>query len=414
MSVIAYSIPVFFALIGVEVAVARWKKRSVYRFSDAISDLSCGVLNQVFGVLIGLATIAIYVHVQAHFAFLTIPMDAWWGWLACFVLVDFCYYWFHRISHEVGFMWAAHVVHHQSEEYNLSVALRQSSLQPGYSWVFYLPLAFIGFPPVMFYSMSAVNTLYQFWIHTRLIGRMGPLEWILNTPSHHRVHHGQNPQYIDRNHAGIFILWDRLFGTFEPEGEDVVYGITEPSRSWNPLWVNVHAWAGLVSRARRTRRLVDKVRVFVERPGWLPPDLTDDKASLGWPPPKYDPPIPSGVTSYVALQFVWVVLGTVGYLLVPTREALLQKLGFGLAIFLAVLAFGGLLEGRRWAYGLEWFRPAVTVIGLGMLFGMDLPLGVYLGAIVWIIGSLWAVRRMSKGGALVGASPSSDSAPAVE
>ena len=183
MSVIAYAVPVFFALIGVELLAAHRKRAPVYRFSDTVSDLSCGVISQLAGVVIALGTVAVYVGIHTHWAVFTIPLDAWWAWLLCWVLVDFCYYWFHRTSHRVNFMWAAHVVHHQSEEYNLSVALRQSALQPGYSWLFYLPLAFIGFPPVMFYSLSAANTLYQFWIHTPLIGRMGPLEWILNTPS---------------------------------------------------------------------------------------------------------------------------------------------------------------------------------------------------------------------------------------
>ena len=187
--------------------------------------------------------------------------------------MDFFYYWFHRWSHEVNAGWAAHIVHHQSEEMNLAVALRQSVFQGALSWVFYLPLALVGFPPAMFLTVSALNTLYQFWIHTRAIGKLGPLEWVLNTPSHHRVHHGRNPKYIDRNHAGSLIVWDRMFGTFQEEEEEPVYGITRPLASWNPVWANFHYWAELWRTARRATRLQDRFRIFWKPPGWRPEEL---------------------------------------------------------------------------------------------------------------------------------------------
>src|SRR5207247_5460488 len=177
---------------------------------------------------------------------------------------------FHRMSHEVNAFWAAHVVHHQSEEYNLAVALRQGAFQSSFSWVFYLPLAVIGFPPLLFLTVSSLDTLYQFWIHTRAIGRLGPLEWVLNTPSHHRVHHGRNPQYIDRNHAGTLIIWDRMFGTFEPEGHAVIYGVTEPIASWNPVWANFHAYRNLWADAKRAKHWWDKIRIWFMPPGWKP------------------------------------------------------------------------------------------------------------------------------------------------
>jgi hypothetical protein len=164
-------------------------------------------------------------------------------------------------------------VHHQSEEYNFSVALRQSWFGQLTSWLFYVPLAIAGFPPAMFLVMTTLNTLYQFFIHTRLVGRLGPLEYVLNTPSHHRVHHGVNPRYVDRNYAGILIIWDRLFGTFEPEGDEPVYGLVKPLGSFNPLWANLHYWAQMADVARRTRRLRDKLRAFVAPPEWRPADL---------------------------------------------------------------------------------------------------------------------------------------------
>ena len=217
LNLIALAIPGFFLLMGVEALVARALGRRLYRLNDSVNDLACGILQQVLGLFSRGLLVGVYVWVYQVARLATLDAHSFWTFAGCLLGLDFLYYWFHRVSHESNLPWAAHVVHHQSEEYNLAVALRQSAFQPLLSWAFYLPLAVLGFPPLVFLTAASLDTLYQFWIHTRLIGRLGPLEWIFNTPSHHRVHHGQNPQYIDRNHAGIFIIWDRMFGTFEPE-----------------------------------------------------------------------------------------------------------------------------------------------------------------------------------------------------
>ena len=246
---IVLAIPVFFALIGVELVVARCQGRSLYRLNDSVNDLSCGILQQLLGVALKTVLFAGYVWVYESHRLLEIPVESAAAWIACFFGVEFFYYWFHRKSHEINVFWAAHVVHHQSEEYNLAVALRQGAFQQGFSWIFYLPLALAGFPPVMFLALSSFNTLYQFWIHTRTIGRLGAFEWVFNTPSNHRVHHARNPKYIDRNHGGTLIIWDRLFGTYVAEEEEPVYGITTPLRSWNPVWANLHYWAELAGQS---------------------------------------------------------------------------------------------------------------------------------------------------------------------
>ena len=223
MSLIVYSIPIFFLLIGVELLITRVRGLSYYRFNDAITNLSCGIGSQVTGIFMKFLTFGVYVIIYEHspltgkipYNYLTI--------ILLFLGVDFFYYWFHRLAHEISFLWGSHVVHHQSEEYNLSVALRQAWVQGAFSWIFYLPLAFIGFNPYMFATIASLQTLYQFWIHTKVIGRMPAwFEFIFATPSHHRVHHGVNPKYIDKNHAGTLIIWDRIFGTFQQEEEEVV------------------------------------------------------------------------------------------------------------------------------------------------------------------------------------------------
>ena len=214
MNLIVLAIPVFFLLIVIEFAATWRAERRAYRLADAVNDLSCGILQQLIELFLKTLLFGGYVYIYERWRVASLSASSALVWAACLVGVDFLYYWFHRTSHEVGAVWAAHVVHHQSEDFNLAVALRQGAFQGAFSWVFYLPLALLGFPPLVFLTVSSVNTLYQFWIHTETIRSLGPLEWVFNTPSHHRVHHGRNPEYIDRNHAGMFIVWDRMFGTY--------------------------------------------------------------------------------------------------------------------------------------------------------------------------------------------------------
>ncbi len=397
MDPIAFAIPAFMGLIVLEVWWARRTGRAeVYRFSDSIADLSCGVMQQVLKIFIVTFTAAAYIWVEGRFGLWALSAEDPLVWVATFFGVDFCYYWFHRMSHQVNFLWAAHVVHHQSEEYNLTVALRQSALQPGLSWLFYIPLALIGVPPLVFFVHASVNTLYQFWIHTRLVGRLGPLEWVLNTPSHHRVHHGQNPQYIDKNHAGILIIWDRLFGTFEPEQEPVVYGVTEPSFSWNPLWVNLHTWWLTGKRALATQYLADKVRLFTKGPGWLPADLEADKVSRPWPPAKYDPQVSLPMMRYVFAQFVLVILAVPGFLILQASEQPLPKAVLGGGILVALVSLNGLLESRSWARRVEQARLPLTALGIAACWPLaPVYLGVGMVALsLWAAGSWTALARV--------------------
>jgi alkylglycerol monooxygenase len=270
---IALAVPFFLLLIGVELGVNRRQGDLRYTFHDAITSIGCGVGQQVLGVFMLAVRVGGYALVYEHLRVATLSPRSPLAWLALLFAVDLGYYAYHRASHRVAFFWATHIVHHQSEEYNLSTALRQSWFTGLTSWLFYLPLAVFGFPPVMYVAMVTLNTLFQFWIHTRAVGRLGWLELVLNTPSHHRVHHGINPKYIDRNYAGVFILWDRLFGTFKAEEEEPVYGTVQPLRSFNPLWANVEHWVELWGRARRTRRLRDKLLVWVTPPEWRSADL---------------------------------------------------------------------------------------------------------------------------------------------
>ena len=363
---IVLAIPVFFALIALEWLAARLLARDVYRLADSLGDLGCGILDQLLGLFMKTAVFAGYLALFQRRLF-DLPGDAAWVWLLCFVGVDFLYYWFHRKSHEVAFLWAAHAVHHQSEEYNLTVALRQGAIQGWFSWVFYLPLALLGFPPVVFLTCSSFNTLYQFWIHTRLIGRLGPVERLFNTPSHHRVHHGRNPEYIDRNHAGVFIVWDKLFGTFAPERLEPVYGVTSPLRSWNPVWANLDVWAGLLREARRASRWSDRLRVFLKPPGWRPDEMGGpvpappvDRASYR----KFETPASGPLQAYAAAHFA-LVLGGASWLLFRHEHLPAAVLVAGaLLCVLGLVTVAGLLERKPWALALEGTRLLLLAGGV--------------------------------------------------
>jgi sterol desaturase/sphingolipid hydroxylase (fatty acid hydroxylase superfamily) len=362
---IVLAIPVFFLLIGIELLVVRLGRRDYYRLSDTLNDLSCGILDQLLEVFAKTALFAGYVFIHERHRLATITGDSALAWAVCFLGVDLLYYWFHRGSHEINAIWATHVVHHQSEDYNLAVALRQGAFQSAMSWVFYLPLALAGFPPLMFLTLSSVNTLYQFWIHTRTIGRLGPLEWVLNTPSNHRVHHGRNPKYIDRNHGGTLILWDRLFGTYQAEEEEPVYGITRPLASWNPVWANFHYWVELLQLASRTRRWSDRVRLFLKPPGWRPAELggfeqAPEVHAASYR--KWDVELPPGVALYALVQFVPVLLGSAWLLFLQDRVSQAALAAGSLWIVAGLLALGGLIERRAWAPAAEIGRLLAAVV----------------------------------------------------
>jgi len=390
---IVLAIPVFFALIGLELLLTRVLERESYSLADSLNDLSCGIVQQLVEVFAKTALFAGYVFLYGAARLFEIPLGSAWAWVACFLGVDLAYYWFHRVSHRVNAVWATHVVHHQSEEYNLAVALRQGAFQGWFSWVFYLPLAVLGFPPLMFLTLSAFDTLYQFWIHTRVVGKLGPLEWVLNTPSHHRVHHACNPKYIDRNYAGTLIVWDRMFGSFKEEQDEPVYGITKPLRSWNPVWANVHVWVDLVRKARRTSRLADRLRLFLSPPGWQPAELGGFE-----PPPevdratyqKFQTPVARGLAAYVFVQFVLVLAGTTALLFRQQQVGRPLLAAGAVAATVSLVAVGALLERKPWARTVEWVRLAALPLVAWLVTGSLAAAGP--AALVSIACALWLPR----------------------
>lgn len=255
------AVPIFALIIGLEYWYDLRTNTNEYERWDAWTNIGLGFGSLFFGVIFGVMQAfgynLLYGYAPAH-----LSMNTWWAWVALVFIDDFAYYWFHRFSHESRFLWNFHVVHHSSEHYNLSVAVRQSWFGGLAHWIFYIPMGFLGFPYWAFVLVHGFNLIYQYWIHTRFINKLGILESFWNTPSHHRVHHAVNPKYIDKNYAGIFIIWDRLFGTFEPEDDNDIpkYGIIKPVKSFNLLWINTHAWVEMWHAIKEKKTLLGKLR----------------------------------------------------------------------------------------------------------------------------------------------------------
>jgi len=363
MDFILYAVPFFFALIALELLADRRRGVSNYRVADAINSISTGVLSTTTGLLtkgIGLVT---YAFAFKHLALFELSADSVWTWVFAFVFYDFCYYWLHRLGHERNILWAAHSVHHQSEDYNLSTALRQTSTGFLLGWIFYLPMAVFGVPLLVFVSVAALNLLYQFWVHTRHIPKLGWFEWFFVTPSNHRAHHAQNALYMDRNYGGVFIIWDRLFGSFQEEddNEPVVFGVTTPLASWNPLWANVQFYAQLWADARRAESTWDKLRIWFMRTGWRPADVAArypmNKPDLNQFR-KFEVPLEGRQQLYVLLQFcVYIALGSYLMNLEPKLSVTALVLGWG-AVAFGLFVLGVALENRPWALKLELVRLA--------------------------------------------------------
>ncbi len=269
---IAFAVPGFIALLLLESVLTSYRNVRGYELRDTFASLAMGVGNVVVAGITKAWAFLVY-SAAAMLAVVEIEFT-WWTLPILILAEDCCYYWFHRIHHEVRFFWAAHVNHHSSTHYNLSTALRQSWTTPVTGPIFWAPLAVIGFDPAAILVAQSISLIYQFWIHTELIDRMGPLEAILNTPSHHRVHHGRNVRYLDRNYAGIFIFWDRLFGTFEPECERVDYGLTKNIHTFNPVEIAFHEWKAIWRDVRRATSLREAIAFVFEPPGWSPDHST--------------------------------------------------------------------------------------------------------------------------------------------
>lgn len=267
--VLFYAIPVFVILLSVEAWYSWREHKHLYESYDTFASLALGIGNVLTGFITKGIILALFTYLYKHRLF-ELNYQSWWFWVLLFLADDFSYYWFHRISHQVNFFWASHVVHHSSQHYNLAAALRQTwtgNLTGAFLFWSWMPLA--GFDPIAVLLMQQISLIYQFWIHTEVVYRLPRfIEFIFNTPSHHRVHHGSDLEYLDKNHGGILIIWDRIFGTFQQESYRPTYGLTKNIQSFNPIKVALVTWYELLGKVFRSGSLKHGLNYLIQPPGW--------------------------------------------------------------------------------------------------------------------------------------------------
>ena len=393
MSPLLYAVPVFLGLIFVELLAARWMGRKVYRFHDAITSINIGLMSECVRSLLKLMSVFVYAVVVEKVGAFTWNLASPWVWIVAFFLYDFFYYWAHRAGHEINFLWAAHVVHHSSEEFNLSTALRQSSTNQVFYWVFYLPMAIVGIPVSVFVLVALASALYQFWVHTRLIPKLGWVDRVFSTPSNHRCHHGRNPYCIDVNYGATLIIWDRLFGTYVAERDDepVVYGTLAPLQSWNPVWANLKNYVGMVRDAWRAPRMGDKLMHVFASPGWM----ATAPAGAGQPVANryalFETPSSTWQRVYGIVATV-VVFGLFMHLLmVAPGLSVPARIGYGLLIALNGITIGRMFAAQARAIEWEalrvllvfgslatglWFTPVATTVQVAAVAGLVVSLAL--------------------------------------
>lgn len=387
---ILYAIPFFFLLIGIELLMEWLRKTNYYRLNDAINSLSLGVLSQMFGLAKRLIPLGMYYLVFQHVALFDIPQTPVM-WVVAFILFDLCYYWFHRTSHEVNLFWAAHVVHHSSEEYNLTTALRQTS-GALFSWIFYLPLAVLGFDPVMVGTVGALNLIYQFWVHSRHIPKLGWFEWFFVSPSNHRVHHAQNDIYLDKNYGGVFIVWDRMFGTFQEELDEpeIIYGVRGGLHSWNPLWANLHVYRSLLRDCWCTKSWRDKLRVWFKPPGWRPADVAerfgDKKVDLSQFQ-KFDIALSKTHKWYCLLQHILHLFIGLVFLVHGAKFSLTLQLAGVAFVVACCVSLGTMLEAKPFAKYVELVKHGSFILGsllvpLPIWFSVSVTIGCVISLLL--------------------------------
>ncbi|ART50734.1 hypothetical protein CBP34_02335 [Acidovorax carolinensis] len=397
--IIVLATPVFLVLIAIELAVGIRRQRNTYRLTDAVSSISLGMLSQTSAVFTRLLRIGIYTALFEQVA--VWRNDAFWtslpGWLLALVFYDFCYYWLHRMGHESAVLWAAHAVHHQSQDYNLSTALRQTSSGALLGWIFYVPMALAGVPPLVFGVVALIDLLYQFWVHTEQVGRLGWFDRWFCSPSNHRVHHAVNDAYLDKNYGGILIVWDRIFGSFKDEDdkEKCVYGTRGLLNSWDPLWANAQVYAGLAHDSWHTRRWGDKLRVWLKPPGWRPADVAArfpkpafDIAQM----PRYNPAMAPATRWFACVQFALLLAGVSVFLWHADSAPLAHNVAWFAMLLAVQWALGAVVQGRigmLLALMIEAgaLATATSAVGLLQWHGLFKPLALVIAIVIVAISA---------------------------
>ncbi len=365
MDYVPYAVPFFLLAILIELTYGIIKKNNTYRLNDAISSLFMGSLRSANKlIIIGLGGYVFYL-IETNNSLWRMDANSPLVWVFAFIVYDFFYYWFHRMSHERQIFWASHVAHHQSEDYNLSTALRQTGTGAFITWIFFIPVFLIGVPSYVFVSVASINLIYQFWVHSEHIPKLGWYEKFFVTASNHRVHHAQNENYIDKNYGGVFIIWDRMFGTYKEEdnSEAPIYGIRGKIDTFNPIWANLHIYVNMLQDIWSAKRWKEKAFVPFARTGWRPSSLPNSIRKDDFNPvtfKKYNPQVPTKIKVYSFFQFF--ALSYVGFALLENGNLNYQQLWVTISMMAFTMYCTSLwLDGKE-GIGMEITRLALCLV----------------------------------------------------
>ncbi|MFC5412847.1 sterol desaturase family protein [Larkinella bovis] len=382
----ALAVPFFLFFMGLEYLVAKWQKKDYFRFNNSVANLNVGIAERLLDTFTVGLFYFFYEYIHRHYALFDLQPGVL-GWVALFLATDFVWYWYHRLAHEINLFWSAHVVHHQSEDFNYTVSARITVFQALIRTGFWSILPLIGFPAEMITTLLILHGLYPFFIHTRTIGKLGWLEYILVTPSHHRVHHASNPEYLDKNYGDVLIIWDKLFGTFVEEKEEaveLVYGLTKPLESHSFLWQQFHFMMELFETVRRTPGFIPKIKVLFGRPDDIDPEIRDQlekrflsRSSVHATSRRF--------RGYVLGQLIGILTILFVFLLLEKQVSVYHQTLIALFILITLVNCGALLEQRQWVFYLEITRACFLIL---MAFPyLTNPLSVSLLLIITLL--LW-------------------------
>jgi len=368
LNLIAFAVPLFIGLIALEYVLARRKKLSYFHMPDTVANLSIGIAERLLDVFVTVLFFSIYDHLQKNYGLFRIRSSAPL-WILLLLCTDFLWYWYHRLAHEISLFWAVHVVHHQSEDFNYSVSARITVFQAFVRTGFWAVLPLLGFPATMITSMLLVHGLYPFFIHTRLIGKLGVLEYIFVTPSHHRVHHASNERYLDKNYGDVFIIWDKIFGTFQAEDgkEEITYGLTTQLKSYSFLWQHFHFLIELWISARGQKGIRNKWKVFFGRPGEIDP-AARERAEKAFNIFRIDRPVEKPLNRYVKWQISLILAGLFVFILLEKNIPALQQLLISCMILVTLVNCGAIMEQKTWIVYLEFSRLVLVLLSLLLLY----------------------------------------------
>ena len=367
MNVYAFIIPIVVLLLLAEIIVTWRLQNGKYPFQDTVTNLGTGIANQCVNL-----AVAFFVYKWYGFIHGLTPFSielSWWSGILLLLLQDFIFYRFHRLGHTINIFWAAHMPHHSSEEMNLSVGIRASFTQRLFQFMFFdWALVFIGYTPEAVYSIAGIHLLLAYWHHTAYINKLGWFEKLFVTPSHHRVHHGVNPQYLDKNFSEFLIVWDKWFGSFEPENEEVCYGVTHPPRTWNPIAINFQFWKQLWDDAVAAPFFWDKIRIWFMPLGWRARGL-EPYGKGGYNKSqqvKYQSKPMINASTYLIVQVTLSMI--VLFITVNLQWPIIanHRILLSIGIFLTVVSWGGILEAKKWAVPLEIVRS--LFVGVALVF----------------------------------------------